>query len=189
MVEKRIYSYLGEAIRGGKYLSITYKNKKGEVTPFWIRILDISANDDLIVDMFNVTKDAPLRNKKIFISSIQSAEILKFSHYDVSDKLIRKIEEDESLQEYQFNRFDNRVLSYYLECYRANQDPFLHQMHLIPNLDLNEFDQNNLYKLSDVQQKHIIKEVYRSNYNKHYEFIRELINKFNGEVYQKSLFD
>lgn len=170
MIEKHIYSFLGEAIRGGKYLSITYKNKKGEVTPFWIRILDISADDILTVDMFNVTKDDPLRNKRIFISSIQSAEILKFSHYDVTDKLIRKIEEDESLQEYQFNRFDNRVLSYYLECYKANQDPFLHKMHLVPNMDLNKFGQNNLYELSDIQQKHIIKEVYRSNYNKHYEY-------------------
>ncbi len=28
-----------------------------------------------------------------------------------------------------------------------------------------------------------------NKYVKHYEFIRELINKFNGEVYQKSIFD
>ncbi len=170
MVEKQIYSYLGEAIRGGKYLSITYKNKKEEVTSYWIKVLDINANDEIIVDMFNITKDDPLRNKKIFISSIQSAEILKFSHYDVSEKLIRKIEEDESLQVFHFHRFDNRLLSYYLECYRVNQDPFLHKMHLIPNLDLNEFTHSNCYKLSDEQKKHIIKEVYRSNYPKNHNY-------------------
>jgi len=28
-----------------------------------------------------------------------------------------------------------------------------------------------------------------NQYVKHYEFIRELINKFKGDVYQKSLFD
>jgi len=28
-----------------------------------------------------------------------------------------------------------------------------------------------------------------NQYVKHYEFIRELINKFNGDVYQKTLFD
>ena len=28
-----------------------------------------------------------------------------------------------------------------------------------------------------------------NHYAKHYEFIRELIKKFNGDVYQKTLFD
>ena len=28
-----------------------------------------------------------------------------------------------------------------------------------------------------------------NQYVKHYEFIRELINKFNGDVYQRTLFD
>ncbi len=28
-----------------------------------------------------------------------------------------------------------------------------------------------------------------NQYVKHYEFIRELINKFNGDLYQASLFD
>jgi hypothetical protein len=28
-----------------------------------------------------------------------------------------------------------------------------------------------------------------NQYVKHYEFVRELINKFKGDVYQKSLFD
>ncbi len=73
---------------------------------------------------------------KIFISSIQTAEILRFSHYDVSDKLIKKIDEDESLQKYDFDRYDNNVLNYYLECYKANNDPFLHKTHLIPDLDI-----------------------------------------------------
>src|SRR5690606_28918703 len=165
MSDKSIITQIGKAIREGKYLDISYKNKNGEITPFWISILDINANDELRVNMFNVTKEDPLFNKKIFISSIVKAEILKFSHYDVSDKLIKKIEEDESLQKYEFDRYDNKLLNYYLECYKSNKNPFLYQQHLIPSIDLATLDTTEPYKLTDEQQKHIIKEIYHNDYN------------------------
>ncbi len=168
MIDKNITALIGKAIREGKYLSITYKNKEGEITPFWISILDINANDELSVNMFNVTKDYPLFQKKIFISSIQTAEILKFSHYDVSAELIRKIEEDDSLDKYNFDKYDNKVLNYYLECYKANNDPFLHKSHLIPGLDIESLVDHNPYHLSDKQQKHIIQKVYNNDYNSFY---------------------
>jgi len=170
MINKNTTALIGKAIREGKYLNITYKNKDGEITPFWISILDINANDELYVNMFNVTKDEPILNAKIFISSIQTAEILKFSHYDVTDTLIKKIDEDKSLQEYDFDRFDNNVLNYYLECYKANNDPFLHKTHLIPTLDINELINNNPYHLTNKQQNIIIKEIYNNDYNTFYDY-------------------
>ncbi|MCD6556512.1 MAG: hypothetical protein J7K64_04895, partial [Bacteroidales bacterium] len=170
MTDKNITALLGKAIREGKYLNIRYKNKNGEITPFWICILDINAKDELYVNMFNITKDEPLLNKKIFISSIQTAEILKFSHYNVSDKLITKIDQDESLQKYEFDSYDNNVLNYYLECYKANNDPFLHKTHIIPNTDLNVLIDQDPYQLTDKQQKHILKEIYHNDYNKFYDY-------------------
>lgn len=170
MTDKNITALLGQAIREGKYLNITYKNQNGEITPFWICVLDINANDELYVNIFNITKDEPVLNAKIFISKIQAAEILKFSHYDVSDKLIKKIDEDESLQKYDFDRYDNNVLNYYLECYKANTDPFLHKTHLIPDLDIHELKNQNPYLLTDKQQKHIIKEIYTNEYNIFYDY-------------------
>jgi superfamily I DNA and/or RNA helicase len=164
MIDRNITLAIGKAIREGKYLNIKYKNKDGEITPFWICILDINANDELYVNMFNVTKDEPILNAKIFISSIQNAEILKFSHYDVSNELIKKIENDNSLQKYGFDRYNSNILSYYLECYKANYDPFLHKTHLIPNIDINELINENPYQLSNKQQKHIIKEIYNNDY-------------------------
>jgi hypothetical protein len=169
MPNKNMLALFGQAIREGKYLNITYKNKNGEITPFWICILDINAKDELYVNMFNVTKDEPILNAKIFISSIQTAEILRFSHYDVSDKLIKKIDEDNSLHKYDFDRYDNNVLNYYLECYKANNDPFLHKKHLIPTLSISELINSNPYQLTDKQQNHILKEIYNNEYNKfHY---------------------
>jgi hypothetical protein len=91
MIDKKITILIGKAIREGKYLNITYKNRSGEITPFWISILDINAKGELRVNMFNVTKDNPIQDGKIFMSEIQSAEILKFSYYEVPEKLVTKI--------------------------------------------------------------------------------------------------
>jgi hypothetical protein len=41
----KITALIGKAIREGKYLDITYKNKTGEITPFWISVLDINAGE------------------------------------------------------------------------------------------------------------------------------------------------
>lgn len=170
MSTKKITVSIGEAIREGKYLNITYKNKQGEVTNFWISVLDISNNGKVVVNMFNVMKDEPILNTQIYLSSIQSAELLRFSHYDVPVALIEKMNEEESLQMYEFDRFNNTILNYYLECYRANCDPFLHKSHLIPEIDLTELIQQNPYQLSIEQQKHIIKEIYNNDYSKFHDY-------------------
>lgn len=132
--------------------------------------MDINADGELKVNMFNVTKDQPIKDGKIFMSSIQSAEILLFSHYDVSEELIKKLDEDLSLRKYNFDRYDNNVLNYYLECYRANNDPFLHKTHLIPQIDLNAFAGQNTYYLSDIQQNYIVQRVYNNDYNTFYDY-------------------
>jgi superfamily I DNA and/or RNA helicase len=187
MADNKITALLGQAIREGKYLNITYKNQNEEINPFWICILDINANDELYVNMFNVTKDDPIKGAKIFISKIQTAEILKFSHYDVPDELIRKVNEDESLQKYDFDRYDNNVLNYYLECYKANTDPFLHKAHLIPDLDIHELENQNPYPLTDKQLKHLTKEIYNNDYNSfcYYELA---ICKFSIDLESKGKF-
>lgn len=187
MIDKKITSLIGKAIREGKFLNITYKNKEGDITPFWISILEISAKDELWVNMFNVTKDEPLLGKKIFISSIQSAEILKFSHNESSEKLIKKLDEDESLQVYEFDPYDNNLLNYYQECYKANKDPFLHKSHLIQGVDLMELAKENPYSLTDAQLKQIIKDIYHNDYRKYYEY--ELaISEFSIDLPSKGKF-
>lgn len=170
MNNKKITVAIGEAIREGKYLSITYKNKEEKVNHFWISILDVTGNDKIVVDMSNVMKDEPLFKKTISISNILSAELLKFSHYDVPPELIKKLNEDESLDIYEFDRYNNNILNYYLECNKANNDPFLHKTHLIPEIDLEGLKQQSPYQLSNEQQKQIIKEIYHNDYNKYYDY-------------------
>jgi hypothetical protein len=187
MIDKKITILIGKAIREGKYLNITYQNKSGEITPFWISILDINEKDELRVNMFNVTKEDPITDAKIFISGIQTAEILKFSHYDVPGNLIKKLDEDESLQIYEFDRYDNTILNYYLECYKANKDPFLYKAHLIPGVDVTELATKNPYQLTDEQQKQIIKEIYHKDYNKYYDY-KLAISEFSIDLPSKGKF-
>ncbi|WP_211223557.1 hypothetical protein [Flavobacterium filum] len=99
-INKKVIHKIGEAIRGGKYLSIYYKNKQEEIRHFWICILDINNRGQMVVDMFNVNKDEPILQTTLYLAAIQSAEILKFSHYDVPEQLIKKLQEDESLHVY-----------------------------------------------------------------------------------------
>ena len=91
MAENKITVLIGQAIREGKYLNITYKNQNEEINPFWMSILDINANDELHVNMFNVTKDDPIYDAKIFIPRIQTAEILKFSRRSMTMRVYRNM--------------------------------------------------------------------------------------------------
>jgi hypothetical protein len=187
MLATNIPILIGKAIREGKYLNIGYKNNRGEYTQFWISILDIPATDELRVNMFNVTKDDPIFDAKIFVSGIQSADILRFSHYDVSESLIKKLEEDERLEMYNVTRYDNSILNYCLECFKANKDPFLHKTHLIAGLDLTAFENTNPYPLTAEQQKQIIKEVYQNDYKKHYDYELAL-SEFSIDLSSKGKF-
>jgi len=187
MTNKKITVAIGEAIREGKYLSITYKNKEEKVNHFWISILDITGNDRIVVDMFNVMKDEPLFKRTISISSILSAELLKFSHYDVPPELIRKINEDENLHVYEFDRYSNDILNYYLECHKANNDPFLHKTHLIPEIAVEVLMEQSPYQLSNEQQKKIIKEIYHNEYSK-YDDYKLALSEFSIDLESKGKF-
>ena len=165
-INTKITQLIAKGIQEGKYLSISYKNQNEELTDFWISVQDINQYDGLKVHMFNVSKTEPILNATIKISRITRAEILKFSRYNVPYSLVHKIQNDESLDIYSFEKFDTTILSYYLECYRAGADPFLHKQYLIPEIDLHQFHDNNLYQLSDYQQNKIIKEIYADKYQK-----------------------
>ena len=186
-INKKVIHKIGEAIRGGKYLSIYYKNKQEEIRHFWICILDLNNRGQMVVDMFNVNKDEPILQTTLYLAAIQSAEILKFSHYDVPEQLIKKLQEDESLHVYEFERYDNAILNYYLECYKANSDPFLHQAYLLPEIDLTELLQHSPFQLSLAQQQYLLKEIYHNEYNKFQEY-KLALSEFSIDMGSKGKF-
>lgn len=187
MIRSNITELVGKAIREGKYLSIEYRNKLDAITNYWISIHDITANDELYVNMFNVAKDEPILNGKIFLSGIKKAEILKFSHYEVPPTLMQRILSDTSLDVYNFNKYDSNVLEYLLECYKANNDPFLFRAHLIPSIDISELTKNNPFSLNDLQIKNIISDIYHKDYEAHVDY--ELaVSEFSIDIKSKGKF-
>jgi hypothetical protein len=187
MNEKEKRALIGRAIREGKYLNITYRNQKGVENPFWICILDLDTEGNLTVDMFNVTKDEPLGCKKIFLASIQSAEILRFSHYEASPSLIQKVNDPTFITACGLEFFDNKLLNYYLECYTANIDPFIHKKHLIPGIDLDRLMADNPYALSSEQQKQLINEVYHKDYKSYHDY-KLAISELSIDIKEKGKF-
>jgi len=187
MNDKKIITLIGKAIREGKYLEITYKNKKDEINKFWICILDINANGKLIVNMFNINLEQCKLGWTVFISGILKAEILKFSQYDVNEDLIKRLDEDESLQIFEFDRYDNNILNYQLDCYKANKDPFLYKSHLVSELDLSQLLQSNPFELTKDQLNDFIKTIYKDDYKKYFDYTLG-INEFSIDIVSKGKF-
>lgn len=170
-MSSQILKTISKAIKGGKYLDITYNNKnKGEITNFWICIIDVINESRLKVHIFNHTKDKPIHDAEIFIENIIKAEILKFSNYEVPNSLIKKLQQDTNFKEFGFEGYNQEVLDYLLECYKLNRDPFLYRSHLIPGIDESSLALQSPFSLAPVQLKKLIKEIYHNDYNKYHQY-------------------
>lgn len=170
-MSNQIIKTISNAIKEGKYLDITYNNtNKGEVTNFWICIIDIINTSRLKVHIFNHTYDEPIPDVEINLEKILSAEILKFSYYEVPNSMINKLQQDVNLKEFGFVGFNQEVLDYLLECYKLNRDPFLYRSHLIPGIDESSLALQSPFSLAPDQLKKLIKEIYHNDYNKYHQY-------------------
>lgn len=147
-----------QAIIDGKWLDISYVNKKKESTNFFICINDINVDKGTITcDIFNPYKsntviEAEEKNIFIYIDSIVSASILEQTYYDVPKELIKKVTTDKKISEYlDIIKFDNNILSYLSDCYRFDNDPFLKEIIMIDGIDTHTLLTSNKYKLDDAQ--------------------------------------
>ena len=56
-----IAKVLSQAIKEGRWVNISYRNKEGKVTFFWIAIKNIIPDKkEIVVDMFNMVKSKDL---------------------------------------------------------------------------------------------------------------------------------
>ena len=63
---------ISESIKTGKWLSISYKNKKEEMTYYWIAIQDIDLEKkELIVKIFNDQKSFDCLDAHISVNQIK----------------------------------------------------------------------------------------------------------------------
>ena len=153
---------LSKAIKEGKWLNISYINKNNENTFYWIAIKDIDFNrKSFYVSMFNNKKSMDSFDTWIYFESIQSAEVIDFTSYDVPDALIYKIENNLSKCTWlNYDHFDHNILNYYAECNILDSDPTQKEYTSIPGIDLSVLRKYKTYKLSDDQAKKIISDIY-----------------------------
>lgn len=163
-----IGNILSKAIKSSKWVKIDYLNKKNENTSYWIAIKDIDhSNKKLYVSMFNENKSTSIFETWIEFSRILNAEILEFSSYDEQLPLIEKIEKNLALYDWlNYDKFNNNVLNYYIECNYFDNDPFQKEYDLIPGIDLEKLRENKEFKLNDYQIKRIVADIYKYDLNK-----------------------
>lgn len=149
---------LFRAIHEGKWLSIEYKNKNGEVTKYWIGVEDICMADrSLHVSGLHLAKYTLGDFPRIYIDSILSAGVIEGSWHPINQKLVDDIrlhlEAYKDLFEHPANF---KILNYLADCSRLDTTPYQKDYALIPGLD-GEQVESGVYHLKSEQYRDIIR--------------------------------
>ena len=165
---------VSKAIKEGKWLNISYINKSGENTFYWIAVKDIDFEKrGLYVSMFNDKKSMNTFDTWISFDGIQYADVIDFTSYEVSDKLIEKIEKNLTKCSWlNYDHFNHNVLNYYIECNILDNDPCQKDYAMIPGIDLALLRKNRKVRLTDDQAKRVIDDIY------HYDLKKNAKNSF-----------
>ena len=117
-----------QAIIHNKWLDISYLNKEGDTTYYYIGIKGIDiAKGRIVCDIFNPRKSTEVmmggKNTFIFVDGIKTASVLENSYYESPKELVEKVTNDKKTGEYlEVVNFDNNILRYLSDCYRLDND-------------------------------------------------------------------
>lgn len=170
-----------QAIINNKWLDVSYTNKNGESTNYYIGIKDIDIDKGIIIcDIFNAFKSNNIleerQNKDIFIyiRRIKSAQILEQSYYETSKELLLKVSNNKKIEEYlEVINFDNNILRYLSDCYRLDNDPFLKEIVMVDGIDTHVLTESGKYRLDDKQFNILLEKVFKKP-----KYEAEIINRY-----------
>ena len=90
-----IHRDIFKAIHEGKWMTIEYKNWQGQITRYWIGILNLdAARKTLKVEGLHLGKYSVETYDRIYIDSILSSQVLDGSYCQVNKKLVRDIHDN-----------------------------------------------------------------------------------------------
>lgn len=150
-----------------KWINITYLNSKKEETNFYIGVIDINVDKEIIYcDIFNPFKsNEVLENKNgvpLKINNILTASILEHTFYKSSETLLNKFKEGNKLEDYlEVVNFDNNILRYLSDCYRLDNDPFLKEIIMIDGIDLHTLAEAGKYNLDEEQFDVVLRKIFK----------------------------
>lgn len=196
-MKTEIVKVLVRAIRAEKWANVSYSKDGGTVTRFWIAVSDIDFKEEdarLKCNIYNPDKNidsaSEVMGGGLYLSRIQSASVIDFTHYDVPISLYRKL--DENMGKWDWLGYEpdiSYLLNYYDECNKLDKDPYQREHLMIPGIDLATLMKDKeLYLVSE--QKKALVSIYgkyfeRRNIHNITEFAisRVAIDKINGRSY------
>ena len=124
------------AIHEGKWLSISYQNKTGQITKYWIGIKALNPKSRLLtVDGLHVM-NMKITELSIYIDSILEAKIVEGSYCRTNQALLKDIERNPSAYAGLFDQIPNmKILQYLVECNRLDATPYTREYQLVRHLD------------------------------------------------------
>lgn len=143
---------VSRSIHEGKWLAIKYNNAKSEETSFWCAIKDINPETKaMLVDVYNPEIEPHYaRDYRINFDRIRSASVIEGSYFPKQEVLIEKI--NSNLEDFlflEYNKFEDKLLNYYLECYNQDNDPSSTQYTMIDGIDVDSFGSDLTIKLDE----------------------------------------
>lgn len=145
-----------KGIHEGKWISITYQNREGEVTKYWIGIKKFDPTTGvLLVDGLHLNT-LGVRELSIHMASILTAAVVEGTYYAINRELVEEIaSHPERYEKYFQNTANLKILNYLTECNRLDTTPYRCEYHL-----LDHFDEDCLihppYTLNDEQFRFIV---------------------------------
>ena len=177
-MEGNIALKISESIKTGKWLSISYQNAKKETTFYWIAIKDINLKTRVITaTIFNDKKyDYVCKEATIHYEGILTANLLDFTSYDIPTQLISKIEKNrEDAQWLEYDKYNNNILKYYIECNELDNDPFQKEYCLLEGIDKDALLKKKQVVINNAQKEKIL------NYIFHYD-VKAYENAYNSLI-------
>jgi len=150
------YRNLFRSIHEGKWLSIKYKNMRGEFTYYWIAVKNIDpVSKTMTADSLHLVKETVIE-LTMHIDSIEVSDVLDGTYCPINQSLVDDIRTHPEKYKNLFGHIPNlRILNYLSDCHRLDgrQQKFEHA--LIPRLDSDRFRSGD-YRLDDEQYSSVI---------------------------------
>ena len=110
------------AVHEGKWLSIEYRNKKEEITKYWIAVHGIDPKKKTLeVEGFHLTWFTVDKFPCIYVDSILSSSVVDGSYYEADPLLVQDINENpEKYRNLFASPVNLKILDYLTDCSRLD---------------------------------------------------------------------
>lgn len=145
------------AIHKGKWLSIEYKNKSGEITNYWIAIKKLNGQTKFLTVEGLHLGLLTVQELSVQVDSILNASVVESSYFPINQELVEDIRRNPHKYAGLFSNIANlRILNYLEECNKLNATPYKTDYSLIACLD-GDCLQEGAYPLEKAQFSEIVR--------------------------------